>query len=58
MTNLQQQKVAIDREAQKTKDEADRLAIQQRQTAADEESKKVRQVAEAEVAKIQYDAQR
>ena len=58
MTNLQQQKVDIDREAQKTKDEADRLAVQQRQTAADEESKKVRQVAEAEVAKIQYDAQR
>jgi hypothetical protein len=58
MTDLQQQKIAIDREAQKTKDEADRTATVQRQTAADEESKKVRQAAEAEVAKIQYDAQR
>lgn len=58
MTDLRQQKEAIDREAQKTKDEADRLAVEQRQTAADEESKKVRQVAEAEVAKIQYDAQK
>ncbi len=58
MTDLRQQKMAIDREAQKTKDEADRLAIEQRQTAADEASKKIRQAAEAEVAKIQYDAQR
>lgn len=58
MANLQQQKIDIDREAQKTKDEADRLAIEQRQTAADEESKKVRQAVEAEVTKIQYDAQR
>ncbi|KKR70503.1 MAG: hypothetical protein UU12_C0020G0024 [Candidatus Woesebacteria bacterium GW2011_GWA2_40_7b] len=58
MTNLQQQKAAIDAQAQKTKDEADRTATQQRQAAADEESKKVRQTAEEEVAKIQYDAQR
>lgn len=58
MTDLRQQKIAIDREAQKIKDEANRLAIEQRQTAADEESKKVRQAAEAEVAKIQHDAQR
>ena len=58
MTDLRQQKMAIDREAQKTKDDADRLAIEQRQTAADEASKKIRQAAEAEVAKIQYDAQR
>ncbi len=55
---LQQQKTAIDQQAQKTKDEADRIAVEQRQTAADEESKKIRQAAEEEVAKIQYDAQR
>lgn len=58
MTDLRQQKEAIDREAQKTKDEADRLAIEQRQIAVDEESKKIRLAAEAEVARIQYDAQR
>lgn len=58
MTDLQQQKTAIDQQAQKTKDEADQVAVEQRQTAADEESKKVRQVAEEEVAKIQYNAQR
>jgi hypothetical protein len=58
MTNLQQQKITIDVQAQKTKDEADRTAVEQRQIAADEECKKVRRVAEEEVAKIQYDAQR
>lgn len=58
MTNLQQQKAAIDVEAQRTKDEADRLAIEQRQIAADEESARVRKLAEDEVARIQYDAQK
>lgn len=58
MANLRQQKFEIDKEAQRAKDEADRIAIVQRQAAADEESKKVRQIAEDEVAKIQYDAQR
>ncbi len=58
MANLQQQKFEIDKKAQRAKDEADRIAVVQRQAAADEESKKVRQTAEDEVAKIQYDAQR
>jgi hypothetical protein len=58
MTDLQQQKIAIDQQAQTTKDEADRLAVEQRQIAADDESKRVRQIAEEDVTKIQYDAQK
>jgi hypothetical protein len=58
MTNLQQQKIAIDQQAQRTKDEADKLASYERQKAADEETARIRQEAEDEVSKIQYNAQR
>ncbi len=58
MASLQQQKDEIDWEAQKAKDAVDQADFDQRQAAADLESKKVRQAAEEEVAKIQYDAQR
>ena len=57
MATLQQQKDAIDKEAQRSKDEAERLAVEARQTAADEESEIVRAQAEDEVQKIQYNAQ-
>ncbi|MDO8340835.1 MAG: hypothetical protein Q7T59_02595 [Candidatus Woesebacteria bacterium] len=58
MMNLQQQKIAIDQQAQKTKDEADKTAVYERQKAADEETAKIRQEAEDEVSKIQYNAQK
>ena len=58
MANLQQQKDEIDLQAQKAKDEADRVAAEERQAAADEESKRVREQAEYDVAQIQKDAQR
>jgi hypothetical protein len=58
MTTLQQQKDYIDQEAQRAKDEADIAAKEQRQTAADEESARIRKTAEDEVKKIQYDAQK
>jgi hypothetical protein len=57
MATLQQQKDAIDYEAQKLKDEADRLAVEARQTAADEESEIVRDEAEKKVQEIQNNAQ-
>ena len=58
MTTLQQQKDYIDQEAQKAKDQAYKLAAEQRQTAADDESAKIRKTAEDEVKQIQYDAQK
>jgi hypothetical protein len=58
MASLQQQKNYIDEVAQKTKDDADALATQQRQDAADAESAEVRKAAEDEVKQIQYDAQK
>ena len=58
MTTLQQQKDAIDTEAQRLKDEAEVLAVQARQDAADDESEKVRSAAEEEVRQIQYNAQK
>lgn len=58
MASLQQQKNYIDGVAQKTKDDADKLAAQQRQNAADAKSAEVRRTAEDEVKQIQYDAQK
>ena len=58
MTYLQQQKDRIDQEAQITKDQADKTAIEERQKAADVDSARVRQEAEDEVSKIQYNAQK
>lgn len=58
MTTLQQQKDAIDEEARLKKIEADEAAAQERQTAADEESRKIREQAEYDVQQIQSDAQK
>lgn len=58
MTTLQQQKDAIDEEARLKKIEADEAAAQERQTAADEESRKIREQAEYNVQQIQSDAQK
>ena len=57
MATLQQQKDVIDKETQRLKDEADRLAVEARQTVADEESEIVRAEAEEKVQEIQYNAQ-
>ncbi len=57
MTSLQKQKDEIDLETKRLKDEADRLAVEARQIAADEESEIVRAEAEEKVKQIQYDAQ-
>ena len=57
MATLQQQKDVIVKETQRLKDEADRLAVEARQTAADEESEIVRAEAEEKVQEIQYNAQ-
>ena len=57
MATLQQQKDVIDKETQRLKDDADRLAVEARQTAADKESEIVRAEAEEKVQEIQYNAQ-
>jgi vacuolar-type H+-ATPase subunit H len=53
-----QQKSQIDEDARKAKEEADTSAFNARQLLADEESKKIRSDAEAEIAQIQSDAQK
>ena len=58
MISLQQQKIEIDKEAVRAKDEADKIAMDARQRAADDESKRVREQAEYDVAQIQNDAQK
>lgn len=58
MPTLQQQKDAIDEEARLKKIEADETAAQERQTAADEESRKIREQAEYDVEQVQSDAQK
>lgn len=58
MATLQQQKDAIDEEARLKKIEADEYAVQERQDIADEESRKIREQAEYDIAKIQSDAQK
>ena len=58
MANLQQQKNAIDAEAQRAKDEADKIAFDDRQSAAEEEIARIRKLAEDEVKQVEYDAQR
>lgn len=58
MADLQQQKTAIDLEAQRVKDEADKNAAEQRQAAADEEIRKIRAEAEYKIQEIQKNVQR
>lgn len=58
MPTLQQQKDVIDEEARLKKIEADETAAQKRQTAADEESRKIREQAEYDVEQVQSDAQK
>lgn len=58
MDDLQKQKSQIDEAARKTKEEADRKAVDERQLLADQESEKIRNDAEAEITQIQNDAQK
>lgn len=54
----QQQNDYIDQQAQKTKDEADRVAALGKQAVADDESAIVTKAAADEVKRIQYEAQK
>jgi len=58
MATLQQQKNAIDDEARLKKIEADETAAKERQDAADEESRKIKEQADYDIKQIQYDAQK
>ena len=58
MDYLQQQKSQIDEDARKAKEEIDRVAVETRQTLADEESAKVKKDAEEKASQIQNDAQK
>lgn len=58
MSDLQQQKIAIDLEAQRVKDEADKKAAEDRQAAADEEIRKIREEAEYKIQEILKNVQR
>jgi hypothetical protein len=57
MATLQQQKDAIDESARLKKVEADEIAEKERQYAADEESRKVKEQADYDISQIQKDAQ-
>ena len=57
MDDFYAQKTQIENEAQKTKDEADRIALEQKQALADQQTEKIRREAEEKVAQIQSDAQ-
>lgn len=58
MDDSQKQKAQIDYEAEKAKEEVDRVAALERQRLADKEIKRVWEEAEETVKQIQYDAQK
>jgi hypothetical protein len=58
MDYIQKQKYQIDEEARKAKEEADRKAVEERQTIADQEAERIRQEAEVLATQIQADAQK
>lgn len=58
MSDTQQKKNQIDKEARLVREEADKAAALARQALADQESAEVREAAEAQVTQIQNDAQK
>ena len=58
MAHLQQQKDAIDQQAQKTKDDADAQAVLDREAAAKAEIAEVMLEAEEKAKQIQYNSQK